>query len=271
MIRPTSPRQQWPHPTHWPLLFLGGLARALLQPGCLKIKLLIFVIQEWSSASTFSITGPHNWNPEGKGNLCLGFHFFSRGLLGIFTHQLSQHYSNPPRTCAKTTSYPFYNYTFKFQLVFSCLPRTSIEFDSHIHPWELALTYAETIRYPLHAGNHFTWWICISEHLQTPDLMENPKREWRILHEDPNSGLGKGLRSCISNKIPNDTMASLLRKTTQGEGTIREQVWHLCKDYKQRGLNQLSEKNSPNLRKNQAQSLWRKCLESKWWWWGEAE
>lgn len=52
---------------------------------------------------------------------------------------------------------------------------------------------------------------------------ESEKGVKGVLHEDPNSGLGKGLRSWISNKLPNDTISSLLRKTTQGEGTNRRE------------------------------------------------
>lgn len=68
-----------------------------------------------------------------------------------------------------------------------------------------------------------------SKRLQIFDLTEeHPRGEEGMffLNEDSNSGLGKGLRSCISNKIPNDATSSLLRKTTQGKGTenIAEQV-----------------------------------------------
>lgn len=55
------------------------------------------------------------------------------------------------------------------------------------------------------------------KHFQIPTFTEDPRREQGPMttkREDANLGLGKGLRSCTSNKIPSETTSPLLEKVT---------------------------------------------------------
>lgn len=50
-----------------------------------------------------------------------------------------------------------------------------------------------------------------------------------FFNKDSNSGLRKGLRSCISNKIPNDANSSLLEKTPgKANSTVRRKASLMC-------------------------------------------
>ena len=50
-----------------------------------------------------------------------------------------------------------------------------------------------------------------------------------FFNKDSNSGLRKGLRSCISNKIPNDANSSLLGKTPgKANSTVRRKASLMC-------------------------------------------